>query len=209
MEKGRALGSTGSCLVGCFVFCFFFPRIFTSPGTEFPHPVVNHGGSDLFLGNGFKKPPLPLAMKEINRFTGGEWDTLFRAFQKFLKLEGCYFLIGLRPGKGNMVSEQEGNGVGHWEGHGQLSNSLVYTWCSLAPRGFTKNKFNLIKPNNQRLGELLKAEDHSHFLKIKQKSESPLSLPFIWSVMRTRMGWIQLWECSPHTAQPLGLLLII
>lgn len=102
MDKGRALGTTG----------FFFPRIFTSPGTEFPHPAVNHKGSDLLLGNGFKKPPLPPAMQEINRFTGGEWDTLFRAFHKFLKLESCYFLIGLRPGKENMVSEQEAEGKG-------------------------------------------------------------------------------------------------
>lgn len=121
MDKGRALGTTG----------VFFPRIFTSPGTEFPHPAVNHKGSDLLLGNGFKKPPLPPAMQEINRFTGGEWDTLFRAFHKFLKLESCYFLIGLRPGKENMVSEQEGR---VWDG--QLYNSLEVHLVYLGSGGF-------------------------------------------------------------------------
>lgn len=63
MDKGRALGSTGFC------FPEFLPVRAENFLTRLSHGAVNHGGggrSDLLLGNGFRKPPLPLAMKEID-----------------------------------------------------------------------------------------------------------------------------------------------
>lgn len=126
--KGTCFG-LHRLLLGCWVFflLLFFPEFLLVRAQNFLTRWWITREAIFCWEMGSKKPPLPLAMKEINRFTGGEWDTLFRAFQKFLKLEGCYFLIGLRPGKGNMVSEQEAEGNA-W-GTGRDVENCPTPWC--------------------------------------------------------------------------------
>lgn len=84
-------------------FFFFFSLKFYQSRHRIYSPsciivMVNHEGINLFFFCKYvQKNYLPLAI-EGNRFSGGEWATLFLRsvhFHKFLRLESCYFLIGL------------------------------------------------------------------------------------------------------------------